>query len=309
MQKPAAEEWRIEPEMAVSRNFEILKRAHRTDELFGPSRTEIVRAAGPSLVPLNARSGTAMAPLPEFVLSRSSQEILSNSPGLPVELSGKWEDWRQLLRYLFPLQNSALCCSVGICAVKQDASAASFIAMLGRHLNEYLDSSFLLVEAGFQGPSLARIFGVQAKPGLGEMLLDPARPASDCWQKSRFDNLWILPAGGAGRPRDLADLERGFRRVYETAAAQFRYLIIELPPVSEKQNLLFPYALVDAVVLLVRPNSVGVRELQGAIRRLADARANVVGTILNDLEPWPAAGSNGSWWGRIRSILGSWRAG
>ena len=305
-QEPAPKVWWIEPERAVSRNFEILKKANRADELFGPEPMEIVRAVGSPLSPPNGRSGGDTTQLPQFVLARTSQETPGHGPDLPVELSGNPEDWQELLRYLFPLQNSALCYSIGVCSTKQDESGARFVAMLGEQLNGCVDSSILLVEATFQRPSLAQIFGVPAAPGLCEMLHERIQSESECLQKSRWENLWVLP-GGANYQPDTGDLENSFRRVYEKLAAQFRNLIIELPPVSGKPDLLFPYSLLDAVVLLVRPNTLGVRELQGTIRRLTEAKANLVGTILNDLEARSPSGSRGSWWSRVSSFLGTER--
>jgi len=234
---------------------------------------------------------------------------VSNMPALRVEFAAGSEDWRQLVKGLLPLQNSNWHSSVGICAAKRGESAAPFIAMLGEYLNGCVDSSVLLVEATFQTSSLAQILGVPAAPGLDEILRDPVQERSDCFHQSRFGNVWVLPAGRVADWRSLAEMERDFRSLYAWLATRFRIVVVALPPADGASDLLFPYSVPDSVVLLVKPNSTGVRDLERAMHRLAEAGANVAGTILNDLEPPSASHTNGGWWDRIGSILKMKKAG
>ncbi|MBI3666855.1 MAG: hypothetical protein HY236_11645 [Acidobacteria bacterium] len=288
----------------MSRNFEILKKANRTSELFGPESVELAAAIDVYPLPLNgpptAEAGRSLDVLPSLPLRQN----LTGVPRSRLKLPDRPEDWHQLLGYLFPPQSSALCYSLGVCSTKPGESVA-FIATLGERLRGFADSSVLLVEATFQRSCLAQIFGVPAAPGLHEMLLDRAVQGSDCLRKTCFEHLWVLPAGGAKNRGDFGDLAESFRRVYETLTGQFNRLIFALPPITEKQDALFPFSLPDAVVLLVRPNSLAVRDLHRAMRRLIDAKANLVGTILNELEARPSD-YGGSLYGKIRSFVSGW---
>ncbi len=289
----------------VSRNFEILRKANRTEELFGPDPANGRRAMREPLVSLSGPCDARESYLTEIATAAPKNGV-SNMPALRPEFAAGSEDWRQLVKGLLAFQNSNSHSSVGICAAKQGESAAPFIAMLGEYLNGCVDSPVLLVEATFQTSSLAQILGVPAAPGLDEILRDPVDPVqvrSDCFHQSRFGNVWVLPAGRVANWRNLAELGRDFRGLYDWLTARFRIVVVALPPADGASDLLFPYSAPDSVVLLVKPNSTGVRDLERAMRRLADAEANVVGTILNDLEPPSASHTNGSWWGRIGSIL------
>lgn len=268
----------------MSRNFEALRKANRIEELFGPEPARIRgNKYGEALALPDGHSGAEESngvPSPSPVRSPEGQ---ANIETPPRGIANSQDDWWHLVQFLFPSQNVQAGSSIGICATRRDESAGTVVAKLGEYASRCIHSPILLVEANFRRPSLAQILGVPAAPGLREMLAARPQAEGDCIHKSRFDDLYVVPAGDKSDWRRVGDSGDAFSRVYETLRARFRNLVVELSPGSDG-DLLFPYSVLNAVVLVVSPNSSGAQDVQGAIRKLRGAKANLVGIILNDVE-------------------------
>ncbi|HUB07752.1 MAG TPA: CpsD/CapB family tyrosine-protein kinase [Myxococcales bacterium] len=141
------------------------------------------------------------------------------------------------------------------------------------------DRRVLLLEADFRHATLERQLGLNAGPGLAQLLageigLDAAirrlaRPA-----------MWILPAGP--REGDGALPSRSFRRVLELVKGAFDAVFVDMPALLEAADGPIVASCCDGVVLVLRPRRSRYGYLAGAAEMLGGAR--VLGAVLNDAE-------------------------
>lgn len=139
----------------------------------------------------------------------------------------------------------------------------------------------LFVDANFHRPSAQQIFKVNISPGLGEVLWD-AMDSETAIQPSAIQNLFILSAGEMKKdpaPRyeskEFADILSNFKRDY-------RCVVFDTPPMQRAGNSAIHLAsLVDGVILVVETEKVRWEVAQRVRGRLVEAKANVLGVVLN----------------------------
>ena len=161
--------------------------------------------------------------------------------------------------------------------------AANFAVTLARHAQ----GSVLLVDANLRRPSVHRIFGVKISPGLLDILVDDRRnreiihSSSAGNLSSSAGNLFVLSSGR--RAVDLSRLYRSqvFRDLVDRWKRQYRFVVFDIPAVSEDSSAVHLASLVDGVILVVEAERVRWQVAQRAKERLLEAKANVLGVVLN----------------------------
>jgi Mrp family chromosome partitioning ATPase len=182
------------------------------------------------------------------------------------------------------LGNPALadCSCLGLCPAGRSADAAASALHLGEWMVQQSDGLVLLVEADLWRPALAGMLGAPAGPGLADAILNPALSPEEVIHSTRVGRLNLLPAGKPlqGKPRKHA--AASFRQHFERLCGRFSSVIVTLPPAADPECSLFPYSVPQAVLLVVRPQRTSIKEIQGASRRLRDAGAALVGTVVDE---------------------------
>jgi Mrp family chromosome partitioning ATPase len=286
----------------MSRNLELLRKTGRLDELFGAEPVDLRRGLGD------------LKSFPE--LSWSSRESVS-SPQSPAESAlevanplqqpdalREDEDWWQLANYLVSLPAGL---SLAISSIRPGESAASVLALLGQYVHRIADSPVLLAEANFIRPSLSQILGIPDSPGMIEMLANPLAPIAGYIHQSGLRDLWVLPAGGRQSSVRSNDTRTEFGTIYRRLAHSFPSLIVELPSAAGGLSALEAHCWLKRVILVASPGSARTRDLEKVLHRLARARVEVLGTVINDLEHIPAVQGEGRGRKRMGEILRSLR--
>lgn len=154
----------------------------------------------------------------------------------------------------------------------------------------------LLIDADLRRSSLHRIFGVDLKPGLREVLaegLDPATaitpvplpPALTAESPAGNGNptakLFLLPGGEAGRgPTELL-LNTRMSELLKAAAARYDHVIIDSPPLLAAEDAVSLASRVDGIFVVVRAAYTYSRMVREALDRLHKRHARVLGLIYN----------------------------
>jgi hypothetical protein len=265
----------------VSRYFELLLKVNRAEELFaGPSPVRQRTAAEtPVLFPEENIGIERNNPTGAESLDEPGVE-LADVKGPVRGIYSEQKHWKQLIAYLLHSQNPATGCSVGICPIKRGESALGLVIGMAGHLGQCTQSDTAIVDATFRRSALSRVFGVPDSPGLSEMLWGEPEAYSRSVHGSSLGRLWIVPAGYMSNRRQPGDLVDRFLGLYEILSSRFRNLIFILPPANDTHGFPFPYSALRGVVLVVRPYTTGVQELQKAIGHLLRRNANLLGTIL-----------------------------
>ena len=142
------------------------------------------------------------------------------------------------------------------------------------------DQTALLVDADLRNPSIGRVFGVPASPGLTEILAHGV-PVHATLSSPGIDRLVLMPAGRPvtrsaewlGSVR-MAGLMAELRNRYDD-----RIVIVDLPPLLGAADALAFTPMADAILLVAEDNR-SAREDIVAAQRMLEGR-NVIGIVLN----------------------------
>jgi succinoglycan biosynthesis transport protein ExoP len=159
----------------------------------------------------------------------------------------------------------------------------------------------LLIGSDVRKPSLGKIFGVEATPGLTDILLgnyhwhDTVRTVVDLalgdmgfteiMVSPRLDNLHLITSGAI--PADPAELIGSARLDDFIAEAKKEYEVIlfDAPPVLSAADAVIIGTKVDGVLLVYRLGTVSRGLLRRACSQLEQVKCHIVGVILNGMRP------------------------
>ena len=136
----------------------------------------------------------------------------------------------------------------------------------------------LLLEGDVRRPSLAKVFGLKAYPGICEYLQGEHTLAASIYRLEPA-GIWFFPAGNApANPLEL--LESGkLPALMEQLTAWFDWLIIDSPPVLPLADTSVWTRLADGVLLVTRQGTTQKGHLKRGLEALESKK--VIGAVLN----------------------------
>ncbi|MBZ5670088.1 MAG: polysaccharide biosynthesis tyrosine autokinase [Acidobacteriia bacterium] len=142
----------------------------------------------------------------------------------------------------------------------------------------------LIVDADLRRPNVAKALGVANEKGLSSFLTGAHTLQEVLIQSERVKNLWVLPAGP--RPPDPAELlsSHMMGATLKGLSKHFTQIIIDSPPVLAVTDGVVLSALVDGVILVVASGVTARGALARTHRILENARARVLGIVLNKVD-------------------------
>lgn len=140
----------------------------------------------------------------------------------------------------------------------------------------------LLIDADNQGQGSTRRLSMAGRLGLPEYL--DGMPATDLIQKisANFD---ILPSGPRNDTFGDALRAKGTAQRLRSLYQDYEEVIVDSPPILIKSDAIALATMVDEVVLVLRAGRTTHHEAQLARQYLESVRGNVVGVILNAVDP------------------------
>jgi capsular exopolysaccharide synthesis family protein len=152
---------------------------------------------------------------------------------------------------------------------------------LGIVMAEGHEHQVLIADADFRRASIARMLGMDAEPGLAELVRGTAR-LSDVLRPTPFPNLKVLTIGA------IADKNYGelvgasaTRTVLAQLRERFDYTFVDTPPVNTVSDIsmLAPYC--DGVMLVIEMRRTSEPTVQEAVRTLQTTNVKILGCILS----------------------------
>ena len=182
------------------------------------------------------------------------------------------------------LDNPALagCHSLGLCPAGRCADALISAAELGEWMVQTTEGVVLLVEADLWRPGLASLLGAPSGPGLADAMLNPAIFVEEVVHQTRIARLNLLPAGKPVQGKTRKSVAASFGSHFQRLCSRFPNVIVALPSATDPECVSFPYSVLNAVLLVVQPQLTSVRDIQWASRRLREAGAALVGTVMDE---------------------------
>ncbi|HEY1598089.1 MAG TPA: CpsD/CapB family tyrosine-protein kinase [Pirellulales bacterium] len=170
--------------------------------------------------------------------------------------------------------------TVGVTSCSRGTGVSAMAANLAIGAAEVGDGPVLLVDLNVANPAQAGIFGMAGNLGLYDAL-SGAAPPSDCPKATSIANLSLLAPSATHGFRspdvDFSDV----RELLDAYSTEFDLVVVDLPPASEANGCLATASSLSGVLFVVEAEHTRCEAATRALRRLAYARAKVLGVILN----------------------------
>jgi capsular exopolysaccharide synthesis family protein len=211
-------------------------------------------------------------------------ELAPESPMLPFdgsddEAAEQYRIIRTKIQHC-PLQPQIVLVSS---AMPGDGKTITAINLAGA-LSLQEDSRVLLLDCDFRRSSATKLLGLSTTPGLGEILRSEASLESSLVRVAQFPNLYLLPPGStlAGNA-ELLPTSR-WRSLLEVLRSEFRFVVIDAPPIGTVAEYELLQMACDGVVLVVRQDHTDRQLWRRALETVPKAKQ--LGVILNCAKPW-----------------------
>lgn len=150
----------------------------------------------------------------------------------------------------------------------------------------------LLIDGDLRRPFLHEMFNLPMHPGLSELLVAETEVASAIYETPE-EFLAVMPSGQWGRQviqalsrNELGQLLQGFRQSYD-------FVIIDSHPILDATDTLLMSKQVDGVILSAIKQQTQLPRLYTAYQRLASLHVNVLGVVVNGVDPFEVPVSSG----------------
>ena len=254
----------------MSRNFDLLRRAGKAEELFDQP-TAPASVADDAPVPLNKET---------FRFQAVKAEKAEPLP--PAGDIGKiaQKELTKLVGRLFVYPSSHAPRLVSFSSVEGSGSS-EICCQIAEALAAQGSASVCLVDANLHAPSLHHLFGVDKSPGLMDTLVKPGR-IKDCAMHLGRENLWLVPPGHTGAETlGLVAADQLRSRIKELKE-EFDFVLIDAPPVNVGTDAIMLGQMTDGVILVLEANSTRRETARTAKETLEGANVKLLGAILNN---------------------------
>ncbi len=144
-------------------------------------------------------------------------------------------------------------------------------------------SKTLIVDTDMRRPRLHKVFGVGAERGVSTLLVGESTLEATV-QKTEVDKLDVLVCGPPPpNPAEML-LSQHFKDLVAELAKRYDRVIFDAPPLGPVTDPAIVGALTDGVVLVLKCAKTRKDATAAALKALADAKARVLGAILNEVD-------------------------
>lgn len=144
-------------------------------------------------------------------------------------------------------------------------------------------SRTLIVDTDMRRPRLHRVFGMANDVGISSVIVGEAT-LEQAIRKSTTENLDVLVCGPMPpNPAELLHTDR-FREIVAELGKRYDRVIFDTPPAGPVTDPVVLGTQVDGTILVVKCEKTNKALAQMTIRMLRDAKARVLGAVLNDVD-------------------------
>ena len=188
---------------------------------------------------------------------------------------------RTNLQFCFPDQEG--CGVVGITS-SHPAEGKSLTAINLCYSLAQLNKKVLLIDADMRRSSVAEKLGLEARPGMSNLLMDMNNASGVLQQyvpKDESYGFYFLAAGDVPpNPSELLHSAR-MSRLMEGLRAKFDYIVMDLPPVGAVSDAQTVSGLVDGMLVVVRQDHTTKPLLDECIKQLKLTNTRILGFVIN----------------------------
>lgn len=148
------------------------------------------------------------------------------------------------------------------------------------------DAKVLVIDADMRRPRLHHVFGMENRVGLSSLLSSEitADELLSVVNRYRESNIFLLASGPIPpNPAELLGSEQ-MRRLVARATADFKYVIIDSPPIASFTDGVLISSIVDGVLLVVQGGKTSRQVVKRTRQMLHEIGAKVIGVVLNKID-------------------------
>ena len=144
-----------------------------------------------------------------------------------------------------------------------------------------LGKKVLLVDGDLRLPTVAEKLGLKQEPGVTNLLVAGGDYRSAIQKGSTDTKLDVLSAGAPSpHPTELLSSDK-MKELMDDLAAEYEYIVVDLPPVTVVSDALVISGLLHGVVMVVRNGIVEEKTLADAMRQMEMVNLRVLGFVYN----------------------------
>lgn len=143
----------------------------------------------------------------------------------------------------------------------------------------------LLIDADMRKPYIARIFGLNNNhPGLSHFI-SGANALEQSVHYFEEEKVHVMPAGQIPpNPLEMLSSQR-FEKGLEVLRKLFKYIVIDSAPTIPVSDPIVLSRLVNCTIYLVKANDTPYQMARAGIKKLQQVNANILGVVLNQVNP------------------------
>ncbi len=143
-------------------------------------------------------------------------------------------------------------------------------------LSEFGQCNVLLIDSNYEQPQLGRVFNVQEKPGLQQLLADTAKP-EDTILPTAYPHLYLLTAGEGTK----LSVDAEFSKLLTEFKSNFDFVLIDGKALFASAEATNITAVMDAFLMIVKCEETKWEVVQLAYDKLKKSGTEQGGIVLN----------------------------
>ena len=144
------------------------------------------------------------------------------------------------------------------------------------------EGKVLLIDCDLRKPTIHKKLELSNEKGLTDLLVDKINPKEIIQEISK--NLFIITSGSrVPNPSEVVG-SKAMEILLSEVSKDYKYIVIDTPPVIPVTDALLLAAKADATILVVRSRKSKEKILNQSYEELKKVKANVIGTVLTDVE-------------------------
>lgn len=194
------------------------------------------------------------------------------------------ESFKKLRTNLLFATAGVSCPVVAITSTFQETGKSIIIANLAISFSQ-LEKKVLVIDCDLRKPAQHRIFGIENKAGMSEVLAGMSDSEVTIKKLKDYDNFSLITSGKI--PPNPAELlaSENMARLIEALREKYDMILIDLPPVSIVTDASVIAKIVDGYLFAIRLEHDDSRAVADAIGALEQTDGKILGFVVNDVNP------------------------
>ncbi len=198
---------------------------------------------------------------------------------VPFAVAEAYKNIRANIMFLFASSETKILTITSPVAGEGKSTTAINAAVAFSQLGE----KTLILDADMRKPTVHKKLGIKNEVGLSNILAGFIE-VKDCTNHV-YENLDVITAGRTPpNPAELLGSER-FKELLDELAKEYKYILIDTPPVNIVLDALVVSKNTSGIVLVVRDKFTQNEAIRYALSTIEFADANVLGAIMNGANP------------------------